>query len=59
MALVLCFGGVGMSVALNNPADREYARVPLLLMLMSCFVLISTVVRLVGRNRRRNAKQDG
>lgn len=59
MALVLCFGGIGMSAALDNPADREYAWVPLLLMLMSCFVLISTVFRLVGRNRRRNAKLDG
>jgi uncharacterized membrane protein len=59
MVLVLCFGGIGMSTALDSPADQGNAWVPLLLVLMSLFVLISTAVRLVGRNRRRYAKYDG
>jgi uncharacterized membrane protein len=59
MMLVLCFGGIGMLTALDNPAYQGHAWVPLLLMLMSFFVLISTAVRLVGRNRRRYAKYDG
>jgi succinate dehydrogenase hydrophobic anchor subunit len=59
MVLVLCFGWIGMSTALDNPSDQGHAWVPLLLMLMSFFVLISTAVRLVGRNRRRYAKYDG
>jgi hydrogenase-4 membrane subunit HyfE len=59
MVSVLCFGGMGISAALDNPAYQEYVWVPLLLMLMSLFVLISTAARLVGRNRRRYAKYDG
>ena len=53
MLPILCFGGLGMSAALDYPAYQGYVWVPLLLILMSFFVLVSTIVRLVGRTRRR------
>jgi hypothetical protein len=53
MVLVLCFGGLGILAARDNPAYHRIIWVPLVLILMSLFVLISTIVRLIGRNRGR------
>ena len=51
-ALVFCFGGLGLLAAQDFPDDQGIIWVPLLLILMSLFVLISTMVRLIGRNRK-------
>ena len=51
MVLVLCFGCVGVAVAVGNPADQGDVWVPLLLVFMSLYVLISTCIRIVKRKR--------
>jgi hypothetical protein len=53
--LVLCFGGLGLLASQDYPDYQGVIWVPLLLMLMSLLVLISTIVRLIGRNRRRDS----
>jgi hypothetical protein len=56
MALVLMFGFAGASVALENEAYQEYIWVPVLLMVMSGWVIVSTTIRLIKRYAYRYSK---
>ena len=58
MVPVLCFACLGMAVALDMPAYQGYLGVPLLLILMSLYVLLSTAIRLFMRKRGSSAKFD-
>ena len=49
MAFVFLFGLAGTAVAHENAAYQEYIWVPVLLMVMSGGVIISTTLRLVKR----------
>jgi hypothetical protein len=51
MVPVLCFGCLGMAVALDIPAYQGYVGVPLLLIFTSLYVLLSTAIRLFMRKR--------
>jgi hypothetical protein len=53
MVLVLFFGGLGISAVQDHPDQQGVIWIPLILILLSLSVLISTIVRLVRRNRRQ------
>lgn len=59
MVMGLCFAGLGISTALETPAHREYVWVPLLLVAMCLWVLVSTIVRLVRRSPARRSGRTG
>ena len=52
MVPVLFFGGLGISAAQDHPDYQGIIWVPVILMLLSLFVLISTIIRLIKRSRR-------
>ena len=56
MALVFMFGFAGASAARENAAYQEYIWVPVLLMVMSGWVIVSTTIRLVKRYAYRYSK---
>jgi len=56
MALVFMFGFAGASVVLENAAYQEYIWVPVLLMVMSGWVIVSTTIRLIKRYAYRYSK---
>jgi hypothetical protein len=53
MVLVFLFGFAGISATRENIAYHEYVWVPVLLVLMSGGVIISTTIRLIKRYSRR------
>ena len=56
MVLVFLFGFAGISGTRENIAYHEYVWVPVLLVLMSGGVIISTTIRLIKRYSRRFSK---
>jgi len=56
MVLVFLFGFAGISATRENIAYHEYVWVPVLLVLMSGAVIISTTIRLIKRYSRRFSK---
>jgi len=48
MTLVLLFGGTGVSVALMTPSYHTYLWVPLLLIILSLVVIISSIRQLIS-----------
>jgi hypothetical protein len=56
MVLVFLFGFAGISATRENIAYHEYVWVPVLLVLMSGGVIISTTIRLIKRYSRRFSK---
>jgi len=56
MALVFLFGFAGILASRENPAYHEHVWVPVLLVLMSGGVIISTTIRLIKRYSRRFSK---
>ena len=56
MVAVLLFGFFGVRVARDNPAYQGYVWVPIVLILMGLFVIISTVIRLIKRFPRQSTK---
>jgi len=56
MVLVFLFGFAGISATRENIAYHEYIWVPVLLVLMSGGVIISTTIRLFKRYSRRFSK---
>lgn len=56
MAFVFMFGCAGASVAHENAAYQEYIWVPVLLMVMSGWVIASTTIRLLKRYAYRYSK---
>ncbi|MEJ2096181.1 MAG: hypothetical protein P8Y38_03370 [Deltaproteobacteria bacterium] len=58
MVVTACFGGLGIAVAVQNPVYAELVGLPLLLLIMSLYVLISSGVRLFRRKRGRYSKLD-
>jgi hypothetical protein len=56
MVLVFLFGFAGISATRENPAYHEHVWVPVLLVLMSGGVIISTTIRLIKRYSRRVSK---
>ena len=56
MVLVFLFGFAGISATRENIAYHEYVWVPVLLVLMSGRVIISTTIRLIKRYSRRFSK---
>jgi len=56
MVLVFLFGFAGISSTRENIAYHEYVWVPVLLVLMSGGVIISTTIRLIKRYSRRFSK---
>jgi len=56
MFLVFLFGFAGISVARENIEYSEYVWVPVLLMVMSGGVIISTTIRLIKRYARQFSK---
>lgn len=55
MAIVLIFSFFGIAAAREVTEYRGYFWVPLLLVMMSAGVLVSTIVRLVQRNTNRSS----
>jgi len=56
MAFIFMFGFAGTSVARENAAYQEYIWVPVLLMIMSGWVIVSTTIRLIKRYAYRYSK---
>jgi len=56
MFLIFLFGSAGISVALENIEYYEYVWVPVLIVVMSGGVIISTTIRLIKRYARRFSK---
>ncbi|MGD2272005.1 MAG: hypothetical protein PVI06_16505 [Desulfobacterales bacterium] len=56
MLLVLLFSLAGISVAGDNPQHHTHLWLPILLVLLSGAVVISTVIRLIKRYRYRYSK---
>ena len=56
MFIVFLFGAAGISASRENIAFHEHVWVPVLLMLMSGGVIISTIIRLIKRVSRRFSK---
>ena len=56
MFLIFLFSFAGISVALENIEYYEYVWVPVLLVVMSGGVIISTTIRLIKRYARRFSK---
>ncbi|MFC1825842.1 hypothetical protein ACFLYZ_00430 [Thermodesulfobacteriota bacterium] len=56
MAFIFMFGFAGTSVAHENAAYQEYIWVPVLLMVMSGWVIVSTTIRLIKRYAYRYSK---
>ena len=56
MVLVFLFGFAGISAARENIAYHEHVWVPVLLVVMSGGVIISTTIRLIRRYSRRFSK---
>ena len=56
MGVVVLFGYAGISVAQNNPAYNECIWVPILLIVMSGGVILSTTIRLIKRYAHRFSK---
>jgi hypothetical protein len=56
MVLVFLFGFAGISASRENLAYHEHVWVPVLLVLMSGGVIISTTIRLIKRYSRRFSK---
>jgi hypothetical protein len=52
MAAVILFGIMGISVARENAEYNHYIWVPVFLIVMSSWVIVSTIIRLVKRYRR-------
>ena len=55
MTVILLFSIIGIVAAREGPEYRGDTWVPVLLVLMSLGVIVSTVVRLVMRNARRGS----
>lgn len=56
MAFVFMFGFAGAAVARENAAYQEYIWVPVILMVMSGWVIVSTTIRLIKRYTYRYSK---
>jgi len=56
MFLVFMFGFAGTSVARENVTYQQYIWVPVLLMVMSGWVIVATTVRLIKRYAYRYSK---
>jgi len=53
MILSLLFGSVGIAVAHQHPAYHQYTWVPIVIVMLSGGVIISTAIRLAKRYIRR------
>ena len=56
MGLIIFFGFTGISVARENPATQAHVWVPVLLIVLSAAVIVSTLIRLAKRYLHRYAK---
>ena len=56
MLLVLLFGIAGISVAQDIEAYRGYIWVPVLLVAMSAFMIVTTIYRIIKRYVTRTSK---
>lgn len=58
MFLVLIFGMMGISAACEKVEYREHIWLPVILVIMSGLVMVSTAIRLTKRYLQRFSKQD-
>ena len=49
MLAIAVFSGIGLSVALDRPAFNNYFWLPLLLLLLSTGIVVSTLIRILRR----------
>jgi formate-dependent nitrite reductase membrane component NrfD len=49
MLAIAVFSGIGLSVALDSPAFNNYFWLPLLLLLLSTGIAVSTLIRILRR----------
>ena len=56
MLLVLLFASAGISVANGYPAYEGYVWVPIVLLVLSAGIIITTMARLIKRYFRKSAK---
>ena len=56
LLLVFLFAIVGISVTREDPAYDNYIWVPILLLVLSSGIIITTIVRLIKRYIRKSAK---
>jgi len=56
MGIIIFFGFSGLSVARENPVTQAYIWIPLLLIVLSAGVILSTLIRLLKRYLHRYAR---
>lgn len=56
LLIILFFGFSGISVALENTANRAHIWIPVALVIMCAGVIVSTAIRLTKRYLRRYSK---
>ncbi|MGD2186799.1 MAG: hypothetical protein PVI71_11760 [Desulfobacterales bacterium] len=56
MLLVLLFALAGISVANEHPAYKDYVWVPIILLVLSAGIIITTMARLIKRYSRKSAR---
>ena len=56
MLLVLLFALAGISVAKEYPAYNGYVWLPVILLVFSAGIIITTIARLIKRNSRKSSK---
>jgi uncharacterized sodium:solute symporter family permease YidK len=52
---VMAFSLIGIRISLRHPGYQAYSWIPLLLILLSGFVIFSTAVRLIRRRQKRSS----
>lgn len=56
LLLVFLFAIVGISVTKEDPAYNHYVWVPIILLVLSSGIIITTIARLIKRHTRKSAK---
>ena len=56
LLLVFLFALAGISVSRENPAFTGYVWVPIILLVLSAGIIITTIARLIKRYTRKSAK---
>ena len=56
LLLVLLFAIVGISVTRENPTYNNFFWVPIILLVLSSGIIITTIARLISRYTRKSAK---
>jgi len=56
LLLVLLFAIVGISLARENPTYNSFVWVPIILLVLSSGIIITTIARLINRYTRKSAK---